>query len=149
MVSLLSLYQHAANSGVSVDDFPLNSREALTVVDDSGCFHIALDRRKVQDSIDEKVKLAHELGHCETGAFYARYMPYETVERCEQRAERRAIERRVSKDDLDTAVQSGVVNPWDLAELFEVPQPFMEKAIAYYHMLDQVGAYNGRSYGLC
>lgn len=135
MVSLLSLYRQAANNGIAVDDFPLNSREALTIVDDSGGFHIALDRRKVQDSIDEKDKLAHELGHCETGSFYARRVPFETIERCEQRAERWAIERLVPRDNFDTAVKSGVVEPWDLADLFEVPQSFMEKAISYYHML--------------
>ena len=37
---------------------------------------------------------------------------------------------------FNDAINSGVTEPWELAELFNVPQQFVEKAVEYYYMLD-------------
>lgn len=133
MVSLLGLYQQAAHSGVSVDDFALEHRDALTVMDHLQKCHIAIDRRKVKNNADEKYKLSHELAHCETGALYGRKVPFETVARCEERAERWAIENYLPLDEVQYAMDHGLSEPWQLAEWFDFPEEFIRKALNYYH----------------
>lgn len=132
MLSLTGLYQRAERSGISVDDFPLKKRAALAVVDPAGGCHIAIDRRKMGSNADEKYKLAHEMGHCETGALYSRSMPYETVERCEERARRWAIENCLPFDELKIAMAAGLSETWQLAEWYDLPEEFIHKALQYY-----------------
>ena len=85
-------------------------------MDDFQDCHIAIDRRKVKSCADEKYKFAHELAHCETGSLYGRRMPFETVTRCKERAERWAIERCLPLDELWLAIRAGLTEPWRLAE---------------------------------
>ena len=132
MLSLVGLYQRAEHNGISVNDFPLKKRAALVVLDDSGGCHIAIDRRKVESSADEKHKLAHEIGHCETGAVYSRSMPYETMERCEERARRWAIENCLPIDELKIAMAAGLSETWQLAEWYDLPETFITDALQYY-----------------
>lgn len=50
----------------------------------------------------------------------------------ENRADKRAIELRLSADDLDQAVADGHTDLWDLAEHFGVTEEFMRKAVCWY-----------------
>jgi hypothetical protein len=93
---------------------------------------IAMDPEKVHGQGDEKYKLAHELGHSLTGAFYSSATPMDEKGRAEQRADRWAIECLLPFPALEEAVASGRTQLYDLAEFFQLPQAFLEKAIAYY-----------------
>ncbi len=79
--------------------------------------------------------LAHELGHCETGAFYSLDSAAETRGRCENRANRWAIKTLVPADELLSALQGGITDLWALAEHFDVTEDFMSKAVDYYKNL--------------
>ena len=107
---------------------------------DKGHCYIGMDDKRCESIAEQKVVLSHELGHCETGSFYNQYSPFDIRERHELRADRWAIEKIVSRHYFKSAVNAGVTEPWELAELFNVPQPFIEKAMAYYHMLDTIDA---------
>ncbi len=130
MVELDDLYDYADEHDISVDLFSMNYAESLSEPIGNGA--IAIDPFKIKSSADEKVKLAHELGHCEVGAFYNRYSPYDLVERHERRADKWAIKRLIPKLELDSAVAAGRSGVWELAELFNVTEDFMRKAIAFY-----------------
>lgn len=132
MTTLLGLYQDAESQHIGVDDFPLVTREAMSIVDPGGGCHIAIDRRKVASSADEKYKLAHEIGHCETGSFYRAHVTYETWERCEARAKRRAVEKLVPLEELEAAIRSGHTELWQLAEYFDLPERAIQDALEYY-----------------
>lgn len=132
MLSLLGLYQKAASDGISVDDFPLKRRPALAVLDNIGGCHIAIDRRKLENRADEKYKLAHEMGHCLTGALYSRDVPFETIERCEERANRWVIENCLPLDEVKIAMRAGVTEAWQLAEWYDLPEEFIHRALRYY-----------------
>lgn len=132
MTDLMELYRIAERAGIGVDRFPLDSADALSIRDARGRCHIALDPARLRGTADEKRKLAHELGHCETGSFYDRACRFEVRERCEQRAERWAIKKLVPKDELLRAYRDGVTAPWELAERFCVPEKFMKKAMEFY-----------------
>lgn len=131
-MTLDDLYSFADEEGVFVSDFPLNKREAISTIDESGNCYIAIDPKKVRSRADEKTKLAHELGHCVTGAFYNVYSPYDIKRRQENRADVWAIKKLISEDELNAAVKKGYTELWDLADYFNVNEPFMRKAISLY-----------------
>lgn len=132
MITLPKLYQIAQEQNIEVDCFELNKREAFSLMDSSGDCYIAIDPYKLRSQQDERMKLAHELGHCMTGSFYNQYAAVDCRQRHENRADRWAIRHMISESDLQTAVDHGVTEVWDLAEYFDLPEPFIRKAIHFY-----------------
>lgn len=132
MKTLLELYQFAEHTDVSVDDFPLPANASLAVMADSGECHIAIDARQVRGEPDEKVKLAHELGHCVTGSFYNQYSPFDELGKHEKRANIWSYKNLVPFDELNDAVTSGLIQTWELAEHFDVPEEYVRGALKYY-----------------
>lgn len=123
------LYNLALKSGVTVDKFSME-KNASASVNYNGEYFIAVDPRLT--STDEKVCLAHELGHCITGSFYNIYAPLDIREKHERRANRWAINKLVPKYRLKAAFKNGLDNIYSLAEYFDVTPDFMQKAIEYY-----------------
>lgn len=94
--------------------------------------YICMDYSLLWGGSNERVHFAHEIGHCVTGSFYNRYTPCYIRQQYENRADKWAIKKLVPEDALYKAVEQGHTEAWDLAECFDVTQPFMEKAIEYY-----------------
>lgn len=132
MTELRALYQIADKEGIEVDCFELNSREAISYMDEEGGCYIAIDPFKLRSVAEERSKLAHELGHCVTGSFYNQYAACDLRRRHENRADRWAVERLISRDEFEAAVKSGKTEVWELAEWFGVTESFMKKAICFY-----------------
>lgn len=132
MITLAKLYQIAEEKDIEVDCFELRKREALSVMDDNGACFIAIDPYKLSSQQDERMKLAHELGHCITGSFYNQYAAVDCRQRHENRADKWAIQRMITECDLQSAVDLGITEPWELAEHFDLPEDFIRKAIHYY-----------------
>lgn len=132
MTDLSNLYHIADNNDITVDCFELEKREALSVMDEDGSCFIAIDPFQVQSNQDEKLKLAHEMGHCMTGSFYNVYSTLDIRQKHENRADKWAIENLISKQELDDAVAEGHTEVWDLAEYFDVTESFMRKVICWY-----------------
>lgn len=132
MITLPKLYQIAQEQNIAVDCFVLHSREALSVMDEDGRCFIAIDPYQLRSDQDERMKLAHELGHCVTGSFYNRYAAVDCRQRHENCADKWAILRLISANDLQDAVNRGITEPWELAEHFDLPEHFVRKAIHYY-----------------
>lgn len=130
-MTVTELYNLADQMHVEVDAFELGSREALSIMDDELCY-VAIDPFKLTSNADEKTKLAHELGHCATGAFYNQYSPHDLRGRHERRADKWAIKKLIPKDELDAAVADGRTEIWELAEWFGVTEDFMRKAVCRY-----------------
>ena len=105
------------------------SREALSIMDSDGTCHIALDPGKVTSQADHRAKLAHELGHCMTGAIYNHHATCDLRQRHENRAEKWAVHTLVPLEALDEAVAEGCTELWQLAEHFGIPEPMMRKAV--------------------
>ena len=124
------LYERAASEGYEVHkgDFPENTSFCVDL-GTAGC-HIAMN-----DGIPERLErvcLAHELGHCERGAFYNLWSKFDLRERCERKADKRAFELLVPESELDYAISQGYCTFWALAEYFNVTERFVRKAIAHY-----------------
>lgn len=131
-MTLNGLYDLAEEEGITIANFSLSRREALSTMDSDGDCYIAIDPHKVASMADEKTKLAHEIGHCVTGAFYNVFSPYDSRQRHENRADKWAIKKLIPEDKLERAVSKGYTEVWELAELFCVTEDFMRKAVSLY-----------------
>lgn len=132
MTQLQDIYRIAEQENIPVDHFPLEKREALSLMDEDGCCFIALDPSQVTSEADERAKLAHELGHCLTGAFYNRYSPLDCRRRHENTADKWAVQQLVAEEALDDAVARGCTDLWELADHFGIPESMMKKAVCFY-----------------
>lgn len=132
MYPVSQLYDYAAASGIAVFDFSLPENGSVSIIDDTGSCYIGIDASVIDGDVLERVHLGHELGHCATGSFYNRYSPYDLRQRHENRADRWAIHRMITEDQLDEAVAEGCCEIWDLAERFGVTEQFMKKAVCLY-----------------
>ena len=129
-MTLTSLYNIAECADIVVDAFALSSVESLSMMDDKECF-VAINPFKIQSDADEKVKLAHELGHCLNGAFYNIYAKLDVRTKHEHTADIWAIKKLIPEDELKEA-SKWCRNRWELAQHFEVTEDFMQKALNYY-----------------
>lgn len=132
MTNLLELYRIAYESGVTVDCFELGKREALSVMDTDLECYIAIDPFKLQSERDEKMKLAHEMGHCCTGSFYNRYAACDVRQKHENKANKWAIQKLIPEKEFRDAISGGYTKVCDLAERFDVTEEFMKMAICWY-----------------
>ena len=131
-MNLNDLYSYADEHNISVISFDMPKSESMSVLYDGNCF-VGIDPLAVRDEIDEKEKLAHEIGHCETGAFYNEYAACDIREKHERRANIWAIKKLIPKAKLIKAIQSGFgENRWELSEYFGVTEDLMKFALEYY-----------------
>lgn len=131
-MTLNDLYKYADLRKIRVECFRMQKRNAMSYMDEQGHCYIGIDPFRLESSADEKVKLAHDIGHCETGAFYNRYSEIDIVEKHEYKADTWAIKRLITEDELKEAFHNGYREPWDLADYFNLPEPFIIKALEYY-----------------
>ena len=137
MEKLDSLYQWLHEKGVYLFDrqlpFSNGATKALTVeLKASNDYGIFLDKGRLKSKAEEVSALAHEAGHCATGATHELSSPFDLIEKHESKADKWAIERLVSSDELDAAVADGHTEIWDLAEHFGLTEDFMRKAVCWY-----------------
>ena len=129
-MTLTNLYNIAECNNIRVYSYNLGLIDSLSVSIDNN-FFIALDPFKIKSEADEKVKLSHELGHCETGAFYNEYSPFDIRSKHERTADKWAIKKLIPEDELKEACRY-CRNRWELSEHFGVTEDFMQKALDYY-----------------
>lgn len=135
MTDLSELYKIAEIDSVRVEAFRLDSVHSVSIQDADGNCYIGIDPMVLESVSDEKVKLAHELGHCKTGAFYNRHSPFDIREKHEQTANRWAVKKLVPKSELVALLKNGFER-WELAEHFEVTEEFIVLAE---HLYFEVG----------
>lgn len=131
MESLLRLYNELNTSGIHFYTWELDEQKAAAV-EINGAYAVFMDFDNIASEAEETVIVAHEAGHCMTGATHCLHSPFDLIQKHENRADRWAIKKLVPKDELDDAVSRGITEPWDLAEHFNVTEDFMKKAICYY-----------------
>lgn len=125
----INLYNAAEKSGIIIEKFELPLNKSISALSNGKCY-IALDSSVT--GAEEKVRLAHELGHCETMSFYNIYSPLDVRGRHEVRAERWAIKKLIPQSAYFNALEEGYTEINSLAEYFNVTPEFMQKAVDYY-----------------
>ena len=131
-MELIELYQLAEKEKIPVYYFDLPQTQSLSIKQNNGDCAIAIDPFCLDSTNEEAVHLAHEIGHCITGSFYNRYSEFDIMAKSEHKAEKWAIKKLVPEDELQNAFKQGIVEPWNLAEYFNVTEDFIVKAVNYY-----------------
>lgn len=103
----------------------------------NGEFGIFLDLACFETLKTYREALAHELGHCATGCTHKVSSPCDLIEKHEYKANRWAIENYIPFDELRNAIKQGYTERWQLAEYFDFPESFVEKALDYYLVVKQ------------
>lgn len=132
MHSVPDLYDLAIQQNIEVLRYPMRENGSMSIMLDDGSCYIGIDQSVQDGGSEERVHLAHELGHCVTGSFYNIYAAIDHRQRHENRADKWAIAQLVPVEALDEAVADGCCEIWELAERFGVTEQFMKKAVCYY-----------------
>ena len=132
MTPIPELYHIAALQNIPVVPYPLPETGSVAIMSPAGECAIGLDPGLADGGTQERIHLAHELGHCTTGSFYNIYAKADTRQRHENKADKWAILRLIPVDALDDAIALGHTELWDLADYFGVSEEFMKKAVCYY-----------------
>lgn len=132
-ISLSDLYDLIDSENIVLDEIKLPNAKSLSMmdIDDKQCF-IAIDTASIGNQAEEKVRLAHELGHCQTASFRNIYSPADLVCKHEYNANRQAVLDLVPYDDFIDAIRRGNREKWELAEYFEVTEDFIEEVVKHY-----------------
>lgn len=125
----IELYEMADANRIEVMKFNLPLNGSISVMDNERCF-IGLD--SYESLAEERVHLAHELGHCITGSFYNIYSDFDIREKHEKRATKWAIKKLIPFDELVKYLDDGIVQKWELAEIFDVTEDYIDKAFSLY-----------------
>ena len=127
------LYALAEQLGIVVLSFSLPECESISLESDDN-YYIGIDDMQLDSSKEERVHMAHELGHCVTGSFYKEYSLVDNRGKCEATADRWAVKKLINKDELLRQIKNGM-EVWDLAEYFNVTEDFVRKA---YHLYFEI-----------
>ena len=128
MTRLQGLYETADGLGLQICYFPMGQITAISTPDG----FIGMDVDKLENTAEETVCLAHEMGHCLTGSFYTVESSLCQQRRCEERADRWAMGQLVPLEELKGLLERGVPRPDELAEHFGVPEQFLRKCVQFY-----------------
>lgn len=126
------LYQEAKDAGIPVLILDIPKTGSMCMQSESGRCYIGMDYGVLPEESVRRVHLAHELGHCKTGAFYNRWAARDVRGKHENRADKWAVNKLIPVDELDQAVADGHTELWDLADHFGVTEEFMRKAVCWY-----------------
>lgn len=127
-MSTEELMNYAEGCGHHIVFIPIQKTKAITL--EYGGSFVAVSN--TLRGTEEKEIVAHELGHCEYGGTYTRCSPFEITEKAEKRADKWAFYKLVPPGDVRAAFRRGIIEPWDLAEQFDVSCQFMCEAMEYY-----------------
>lgn len=128
MTRLQGLYETADGLGLQICYFPMGQITAISTPDG----FIGMDVDKLENTAEETVCLAHEMGHCLTGSFYTVESSLCQQRRCEERADRWAMGQLVPLEELKGLLERGITRPDELAEYFGVPEQFLRKCVQFY-----------------
>lgn len=138
MENLTNLYRWLETEGVFLFDrkipFSRKGTKAVTIrlKPPFEAWGIFLDKRRLKTAPEEKSALLHESGHYATGTTHEVCSPFDLVEKHEYKADKWAVERALSVEELDEAVANGHTDIWDLADYFGLTEDLMKKAVCWY-----------------
>lgn len=124
------LFQKAEENNIKVMYFPLHSVKSSSVQYGDACY-IGMSTKGVETDALCNTCLAHELGHCMTGAFYDPYSPLNTIGKAEYKANKWAVKELIDKDELMKLLKQKY-RVDEIAEYFDVTEDLVRMAYDYY-----------------
>lgn len=134
-MTLVNIYSYLEQNNIKVKNVDLAGEKALSIPYKES-YAIGIDKKSSMTDKEELVLVTHEAGHGETQSFYNKNNILDVYEKHEHRADVWAIKKLIPKEELYNAVCSGNCEMWQLADYFDLPQEFVEKAVHYYEGID-------------
>lgn len=128
-MTLDELYEFAESRNIDIYSAALPLTKSVSIMDDDLNCYIGIDYDRTENIANEKMYLAHEIGHCVKGAFYNRHSKLDLISKHEYSADKWACENLLPKCEMETAFRKGYVEVWQLAEYFCVPESLVKKAL--------------------
>lgn len=125
--ALISLYNELQRDGILVFECSQKSTKAVTIRNQLGC-GIFIDTNHIETVAEELSVLAHEYGHCATGATHTVCSPLDLIEKHEYKADKFASHRLLDPVEMKKAISEGYTEVWQLAERFGVTEDFIRRA---------------------
>lgn len=129
--ALLALYNALQENGILVFEYSQKDSKAVTIRNAFG-YGIFLDIGHMETAAEELSVLAHEYGHCATGATHALSSPLDLIDQHEYKADKWAAHYLIPPDKLRQAVEEGYTEPWELAERLNVTEDFLRRTVYIY-----------------
>ena len=126
----LDMYKIAEKEKIDVLDYNWSNTKARIFEIDNN-YYIALDYKKINNSIEEKEIFAEELGHYYCNALYHINSDKTVIDKCEYRAMKWAYSVLVPIQKLKEKIIQGF-NLYDLADYFGVDCKYMNDCINFY-----------------
>lgn len=130
--SLNDLYEIAKEKDITVTDTDCPECKAISLLSPSGKCYIGMDYNAIKTEQEERLCLAHDIGHCETGAFYNPYSSQNVISQQEFRANKKALDYLVPRKELESVMADGQMEIWELCEYFDVNIKFIQLAFWVY-----------------
>lgn len=131
-MQIQNLYDLAQQQNIEVVNHPMPENGSMSVMLENGSCFVGMDPSVRDGSVQERVHLSHELGHCMTGSFYNIYATIDHRQKHENKANKWAIQTLIPVEALDDAIAEGCTEVWELAERFQVTEEFVRKAVCFY-----------------
>lgn len=124
------LFQKAEENNIKIMYFPLHTVKSSSVQygDD---YYIGMNTTELDTDALRNTSLAHELGHCMTGAFYNPRSPLSVIGKAEYKANKWAIKELIDKEELMRLLKEQY-RVDEIAEYFDVTEDFIRLAYDYY-----------------
>ena len=119
------LYDLACENNIQIEQMNLPLTKSISAPVGKKCY-IAIDKKPMKTR-EEKVCVAHEIGHCETLSFYNPNNSLDVKGRHEYRADRWSVHELIPIEEYIKAIEKGNTEIWQLAECFDVTEDFIVK----------------------
>lgn len=127
--------QYIYDNNIRIDKMKLEYCPAL-YVKYKGLDCIAIDYSKIQNKIEERCIIAHEIAHQKTGTIYDKNTSIINKRRAEYRADKRMIYDIIPLNDLKSFImQNKPQYKCEIAEEFGVTEELIEKTLKIYNLI--------------
>ena len=131
-MEIKELYEIAEKENIKVCKCRLKYTKSFSLINKSGNSFIIMGCDCFKTKEEEKVALAHELGHIVSGNLYNRYATKRERKYCENIANTIAVHILVPLYKLKEVLTNNLYKVCDLANIFGVTKKFMRIALRVY-----------------
>ena len=134
-MDLLQLYGYAEQKGIVVVPWKIDNRKACAIKMKRE-YHILMNDRLIDGERDERVTLAHELGHCRSDRMYylqdyCNPLYKANIAKAERKAKDEACRLLVNPDELKKALRENDTE-YAAAESLDLDVPSFREIVTYY-----------------
>ena len=129
-MELNRLYHIAERENIDIFNFKMKNKAIIGCIDNN--YTIGMNYSAINDSCEEKVILAEELGHYYTNTLYNSNYSNEEINKREFRAIKWAFKTLIPLNKLKQLYDKGCRYTYEFAEELGVTEDLIEKAYNYY-----------------